>query len=108
MANKKKKPFSYRCNSHSSVKGCGHVAAKLLIGKLDPSVPSLLGKTDCLSLFSGFKTNWEKIEVLLLSRFSLRKSVLISESLVLFLGFFFFFSFIVLPESYEALRCLGF
>lgn len=100
---KKKKPFSYRCNSHSSLKGCGHVAAKLLFGKLDSSVPSLLRKTDDLSLFSGFETNWEKIEVLLLSRFLPRKSVLISEGLV-----FFPFFFIVLPESYEALRCLGF
>lgn len=86
---KKKKPFSYRCNSHSSPKGCGHVAAKLLFGKLDSSVPSLLRKTDDLSLFSGFETNWEKIEVLLLSRFLPRKSVLISEGLVFFPFFFY-------------------
>lgn len=76
---KKNMLFSYIHNSHSSLKDCGHVAAKILFGKLDSSVSSLPRKTDDFSLFSGFKINWEKIEVLLLSRFCPRKSVLILE-----------------------------
>jgi len=81
---KKNKPFSYMCNSHRSLKECGHIAAKLLFGKLDSSVPSLLRKTDNFSLFSGFKIHWEKLEVLPISRFCPRKSALISARLFLY------------------------
>jgi len=73
------KSFSCTCNSHSSLKEGGHVDAKLLFGKLDSSVPTLLSKINDFSLFSGFKINWEKLEVLLLSRFCSGKSVLILE-----------------------------
>lgn len=96
---KNNKPFSYTHNSHSFLKQCGHVTAKLLFGKLDSLIPSLLRKTDDVSLFSGFEINWEKTKVLLLSRFCPRISVLILQFVVVCF---------VLAECCEALRYLGF
>lgn len=97
------KSFSRTCDSHSSLKEGGHVVAKLLFGKLDSSVPTLLSKIDDFSLFSGLKNQLGKV------RGSTAFHILLQEICTHLGGWlFFFFPPPTLPEHNEALRYLVF